>query len=148
MSLLEFVKNVGDRLFETDAEAAENIRNHLDIKLTGLTNLGVGYDDGVATLSGDAESQTVRAKAILIAGNVDGVETVVADDLRAPDPKAAEPEPKEEFYTIVSGDTLGAIAKRYYGSAHEYTRIFAANREVISDPDKIYPGQKIRIPLD
>ena len=148
MSLLEFVKNVGDRLFENNAEAAENIRNHLDIKLTGLTNLGVNYDDGVATLSGDCENQAVKAKAILIAGNVDGVRTVVADDLNAPQPKQTAPEPKEEYYTIVSGDTLGAIAKRYYGNASEYTKIFAANREVISDPDKIYPGQKIRIPLD
>ena len=148
MSLLEFVKNVGDRLFETDAEAAENIRNHLDIKLTGLTNLGVNFDDGVATLSGDCENQAVKAKAILITGNVDGVQSVVADDLRAPPPKQSEPEPREEYYTIVSGDTLGGIAKRYYGDASAYTRIFAANREVISDPDRIYPGQKIRIPLD
>ncbi|MDH3988527.1 MAG: LysM peptidoglycan-binding domain-containing protein, partial [Gammaproteobacteria bacterium] len=47
-----------------------------------------------------------------------------------------------------SGDTLGAIARKFYGKASAYTRIFEANREIISDPNKIYPGQKIRIPLD
>ena len=48
---------------------------------------------------------------------------------------------------IKSGDTLGKIARHYYGNANRYPRIFDANREVIEDPDKIYPGQKIRIPL-
>jgi len=54
---------------------------------------------------------------------------------------------KVEYYTIVSGDSLSKIAKRYYGNAMDYPKIFEANREVIEDPDKIYPGQKIRIPL-
>ena len=48
----------------------------------------------------------------------------------------------------MSGDTLGAIAKRYYGNASKYMKIFEANKDIISDPDKIYPGQKIRIPLE
>lgn len=76
-----------------------------------------------------------------------GVEKVVADDLRAPEPPP-EAVSKDEFYEIVSGDTLGAIARKFYGKASAYTRIFEANREIISDPNKIYPGQKIRIPLD
>jgi nucleoid-associated protein YgaU len=49
-------------------------------------------------------------------------------------------------YEVVSGDTLSAIAKREYGSANEWRRIFEANRDVIKDPDRIYPGQKLRIP--
>ena len=57
-------------------------------------------------------------------------------------------EPKVEFYVVESGDTLSKIAKRYYGDAMQYPRIFEANREVIEDPDKIFVGQKIRIPLD
>jgi nucleoid-associated protein YgaU len=99
----------------------------------------------------------VREQAILIAGNVAGVEKVVADDLTAPEPKPAaaeapeapaEPEEKTEIYEIVSGDTLGGIAKKYYGKASAYMKIFEANRDIIDDPNKIYPGQKIRIPLD
>jgi nucleoid-associated protein YgaU len=83
-----------------------------------------------------------------MAGNIQGVEKVVADDLRAPAPKPEEPEDKAEIYEIVSGDTLGGIAKKFYGSASKYMKIFEANREIISDPNKIYPGQKIRIPMD
>ena len=78
-----------------------------------------------------------------MAGNVKGVTEVVADDFIAP-----EPEVKVEYYVIESGDTLSKIAKQYYGNAMDYPKIFEANREVIKDPDLIYPGQKIRIPLD
>ena len=74
--------------------------------------------------------------AILITGKV------MAVTVKAPD------EPKVEYYEIVSGDTLSGIAKKYYGDPMQYPRLFEANREVIKDPDLIYPGQKIRIPLD
>ena len=72
----------------------------------------------------------------------------MADELKFPPPPPEEPVERVEFYEIVSGDTLGAIAKRYYGKASLYTRIHEANKELIPDPNKIYPGQKIRIPLD
>ena len=55
---------------------------------------------------------------------------------------------KVEYYEIKSGDSLSAIAKKFYGDALQYPRLFEANREVIKDPDKIYPGQKIRVPMD
>ncbi len=148
MGLFDFVKDVGRQVFDTDAEAADNIKEHLEIKTSGLSNLEVDFDDGVATICGDCTSAALREQAILIAGNIKGVEKVVADDLRAPEPKPEEPEEKAEIYEIVSGDTLGGIAKRYYGNASKYTTIFEANRDIISDPNKIYPGQKIRIPLD
>ena len=146
MGLFDFVKDVGRQIFDTDAEAADNIKAHLDMSLTGISNLEVDFDDGVATLCGDCTNQATRDQAVLIAGNIQGVEKVVADDLKAPPPKPEEPEEKVEFYEIVSGDTLGGIAKKYYGSAGKYMKIFEANREIISDPNKIYPGQKIRIP--
>ena len=148
MGLFDFVKDVGRQIFDTDAEAADNIRQHLEIKTTGLSNLDVQFDDGTVTICGDCQNQAVRDQAILIAGNIQGVEKVIADDLRAPEPKPEEPEEKAEIYEIVSGDTLGAIAKRYYGNASKYMKIFEANKDIISDPNKIYPGQKIRIPLD
>ncbi|MDH3533739.1 MAG: LysM peptidoglycan-binding domain-containing protein, partial [Gammaproteobacteria bacterium] len=108
----------------------------------------VEFDDGVATICGDCKNQAVRDQAILLAGNIKGVKKVVADDLKAPKPKKEEPVEKSEFYEIVSGDTLGGIAKKYYGSAGKYMKIFEANRDIIKDPNKIYPGQKIKIPLD
>lgn len=148
MGLLDFAKDVGRQLFDTDAEAADNIKEHLEIKLSGIRNVEVDYDDGVATICGECDDQSVKNNAILIAGNVKGVEKVIADDLVAPPPAPEEEEPKEDFYTIKSGDTLGAVAKHYYGKASAYMRIFEANRDIISDPNKIYPGQKIRIPLD
>jgi nucleoid-associated protein YgaU len=148
MGLLDFVKDVGRQIFDTDAEAADNIKQHLEIKTHGLSNLDVQFDDGTVTICGDCINQAVRDQAILIAGNIQGVEKVIADDLKAPAPKPEEPEEKAEIYEIVSGDTLGAIAKRYYGNASKYMKIFEANKNIISDPNKIYPGQKIRIPLD
>ena len=151
MGLFDFVKDVGRQVFDTDSEAADNIKQHLEIKTSGLSNLDVQFDDGVATICGDCTSEAVRNSAILVAGNIQGVEKIIADDLRAPAPapeKAEEPVETVEYYEIASGDTLGAIAKRFYGSASKYTKIFEANRDIISDPNKIYPGQKIRIPSE
>lgn len=147
MGLLDFAKDVGRQLFDTDAEAADNIRQHLEVKLTGISNLDVAFDDGVATLCGECVNEATRNNAILIAGDVKGVERIVADDLTFPEPVEEEKE-KFDTYEIVSGDTLGAIAKRFYGKASLYTRIHEANKELIPDPNKIYPGQKIKIPLD
>ena len=148
MGFLDFAKDVGRQLFDTDAEAADNIKEHLDIKLSGLKNLDVKFDDGVATLTGECVNEATKNSAVLIAGNVKGVEKVIADGLTFPPPQAKEEQEKVEFYEIVSGDTLGGIAKRYYGKASLYTRIHEANKELIPDPNKIYPGQKIKIPLD
>ena len=148
MSLFDFAKDVGRQLFDTDDEAADNIKQHLDIKLSGLKDLTVEFDDGVATICGECTNEATRNNAILIAGDIKGVEKVVADDLIFPEPKVEEPKEKVEYYEIVSGDTLGGIAKRFYGNASKYTRIHEANKELIPDPNKIYPGQKIKIPLD
>jgi len=149
MGLMDFVKDVGRQIFESDSEAADKIKQHLDIRMSGISNLEVDFDDGCATLKGDCVNQATKDNAVLIAGNIKGVEKVVADDLKvsAPEPEAPA-EPEADFYTIVSGDTLGAIAKRYYGKASAYMKIFEANRDIIDDPNKIYPGQKIRIPKD
>ena len=147
MGLFDFAKDVGRQLFDTDKEAADNIKQHLDIKLAGIKNLDVAFDDGVATICGDCANEATRNSAVLLAGDVKGVEKVIADDLKFPEPKEEEKE-KVEYYEIVSGDTLGGIAKRFYGKASQYTRIHAANKELIPDPNKIYPGQKIKIPLD
>jgi nucleoid-associated protein YgaU len=147
MGLLDFAKDVGRKLFDTDDEAADNIKQHLEVKLSGIKNLDVKFDDGVATICGDCPNEATRTSALLIAGDVKGVEKIVADDLTFPEPVEEEKE-KLEFYEIVSGDTLGGIAKKFYGKASLYTRIHEANKELIPDPNKIYPGQKIKIPMD
>ena len=147
MGLFDFAKDVGRQLFDTDAEAADNIRQHLEIKLSGITNLDVAFDDGVATICGNCPNEATRNNAILIAGDVQGVEKIIADDLKFPEPVEEEKE-KFDLYEIVSGDTLGGIAKKFYGKASLYTRIHEANKELIPDANKIYPGQKIKIPLD
>ncbi|MEZ5565683.1 MAG: peptidoglycan-binding protein LysM [Gammaproteobacteria bacterium] len=158
MSFLDFAKNVGRQLFDRDDVAADRIKENLGISLSPIANLQVAFDDGCVTLSGECTSQGQRENAILLAGNVKGVDKVVADQLtiRQPLPKSADPAAtvidapleKVEFYEIKKGDTLSGIAKHFYGNAAKYPRIFEANREVIVDADKIYPGQKIRIPLD
>ena len=152
MGFLDFVRDAGEQLFKTDADAAKNIREFLEVRTSGIRNIEVDYDDGVATLCGDCVNQATKDNAILMVGNLKGVEKVVADELKVDPPKEtakpAAPPPKAEFYTIQKGDTLSALAKRYYGKAGEYMRIVKANKDIITDPDKIFPGQKIRIPLE
>ena len=146
MGILDFVIDKGKALIGAGNEA-EEIQNMLNEELPGkIDGLKVEFNDGIVALSGEADSQYTIFQATLLAGNVKGVKEVTYDSLTS---KAAaeEGETKNEFYTIESGDSLSKIAKKYYGDANEYPKIFEANREVIKDVDLIYPGQKIRIPL-
>ncbi len=143
MGLLNFAKGIGKKLFNNEAEASDKIASYIEEDNPGINNLQVTVEDGVASISGEAESAEALEKTVLMAGNVRGVSEVRSDDITAP--AATE---KVEYYEIVSGDTLSAVAKKFYGKSSAYMRIFEANREVIKDPDKIYVGQKIRIPLD
>mgnify|MGYP001818218633 CR=1 FL=1 len=74
MGLFDFVKDVGRQIFDTDAEAADTIKSHLKVKTHGLSNLEVELDDGTVTLCGDCSNQAVREQAILITGNIQGME--------------------------------------------------------------------------
>lgn len=149
MGIFDFAKDIGRQVFSSDAVAAENIDEMLNIKLSPIKDLTVDFDDGTVTLCGECMDQRHREQAILLAGNVKGVAKVSSDDLTYPAPAEDQPAvEKVEFYEIKSGDTLSAIAKAFYGDFNKYPQIFEANRDVIEDPDKIYPGQKIRIPLD
>jgi nucleoid-associated protein YgaU len=143
MGLFDFIGNIGDKIFGSEDEAADKIKESIETNNPGVQDLGVTYNDGVVELSGTADSAEAMEKAVLMAGNVQGVTEVKADAIAAPPQQA-----KVEYYVIQKGDSLSAIAKRYYGNAQDYPRIFDANREVIKDPDLIYPGQKIRIPLE
>ncbi len=144
MGLFDFVKSIGEKVFGSKDDPAAKIREHLESRGLGITNLTVEFqeDNGKVFLAGQAPSPEAKEKAVLLAGNVKGVAEVYAEKLTAPEQKA-----KVEYYIIQSGDTLSKIAKKYLGDAMAYPKIFEANREVIKDANLIYPGQKIRIPL-
>jgi nucleoid-associated protein YgaU len=141
MGLFDFWKDKGEDVINDEAKAADDIKQHVEAADVEVDDLDVAYNDGVVDLAGSAASAEAKERAVIAAGNIKGVEQVQADSLQAP----AQTE-DVDFYTIESGDTLSALAKRYYGDAMQYVKIFEANRGIISDPDKIYPGQKIRIP--
>ncbi|MFC1681181.1 peptidoglycan-binding protein LysM [Pseudomonadota bacterium] len=144
MGLLDFASEIGKKLFGSEEEGGEKIKQHIEDDNPGIEDLQVEVKDGVAEIKGKAKDQSALQKAILMAGNVFGIKEVKADEVEAP-PATVE-EAKVEYYEIQKGDTLWAIAKVHLGNGAKYTEIFEANREVIKDPDLIYPGQKIRIP--
>ena len=151
MGLLDFIKDAGKDLFGGKEEnAAASIKKEIERALGNqVDKLGVRYDKGRVTLVGQAKNQAAREKAALIAGNVKGVSYVDDDRLEVVGQRQAGQTAsarQSQYYTIESGDTLSKIAKEKYGDAGAYDKIFEANREVIEDPDKIYPGQRIRIP--
>jgi nucleoid-associated protein YgaU len=57
-------------------------------------------------------------------------------------------EPAEQTYTVVSGDSLSKISKKFYGDANHWRRIFDANQDQLKDPDEIFPGQTLKIPSE
>ena len=148
MGLFDFVSGMGKKIFSKDEEADENIQAHINENNPGIDGVEVNYDNGVVNLIGTAESPEAMEKAVLIAGNVQGVEEVNIDGMEVPEASESTEETENvEYYVIQSGDTLSGLAKTYYGNPMDYLLIFEANKEVIIDPDKIYVGQKIRIPL-
>ena len=142
MGMFDFLKDVGAAIFGKGKNEAEEIEKLIKTDLGDrVKNLVVEFDDGVVTLSGECDSHATKEKAVLLAGNIKGVASVNDENLTSP-----KPVEETEFYTVVRGDSLSKIAKRYYGNAMKYPVIFEANREVIKDPDLIYPGQVLRIP--
>jgi nucleoid-associated protein YgaU len=158
MGIFDFVKDAGERFFGGGAEKApepkqRTLEEVLADKAKGksLTQMvgamGIAVEDvhvtfreGVATVTGKAKSQADREKLILLLGNTQGVGRV-EDDIAV-----EKPAPEARMHTVVAGDTLSKIAKHYYGNAMKYPEIFEANRPLLKDPDKIYPGQVLRIP--
>ena len=141
MGLFDFASGIGNKIFGGNDNPAEKIAENIEAAQLGIENLSIDFNEGIVTISGDAPTPEVAEKAILIAGNIEGVNQVVNNTNQ----QQLESE-QVEYYLIQSGDTLSKIAKAYYGDAQAYNQIFEANREVIQDPDKIFVGQKIRIP--
>jgi len=142
MGLLDFIKDAGASLFGGGKDEAGEIKSMLESNFPGrIDNLKVEYDDDVVTLYGQADDQDTREKALLLAGNVKGV-AAVNDDYFTIKPVVEE----TTYYVVQPGDNLSKIAQKTIGNANKYNAIFEANREVIKDPNLIYPGQKLRIP--
>lgn len=75
--------------------------------------------------------------------NVQGGGSSTAPSAPPPTPSAA---PAPRTYTVAAGDSLSKIAKKLYGDANQWKRIFEANRDQIKNPDLIHPGQVLKIP--
>jgi len=140
MGLFDFVKNAGKALFGSDeANAAEAIAKEVgDPSLA--KKLNVEIDGENVKVSGDVPSQEMREKIIVAAGNVEGI-SKVQESLTT-----TGTDPEGGFHTVEKGDTLWAISQKSYGDGAKYKLIFEANRPMLSHPDKIYPGQVLRIP--
>jgi LysM repeat protein len=115
----------------------------------GVSDLGAQVDGKFVTLTGEVPSMDVKAKVMEAFNNLIETENTL-NSIRVVEPAPAEPapapEPEETIYEVVSGDTLGAIAQKYYGKASLYMKIFDANRDILDDPDLIKVGQKLKIP--
>jgi nucleoid-associated protein YgaU len=165
MDLIDFVKDAGEKLFghgeaqaavkeatadpanqakaqAANAAAADAILDYIKAQNLSATGLTVTYDGATSTASvfGVAPDQATREKIVLCCGNVAGVAKV--NDMMSVD----QSQPEAQFYTVVSGDNLSKISKHYYGDANQYMKIFDANKPMLTSPDRIYPGQKLRIP--
>jgi len=161
MSLISFIKDAGEKLFgrkpeaaadpaalqaqaeATNATAATAIAGYIVAQGLKVEGLDVAFDGATGTVSvaGEAIDQATHEKVILCCGNVHGVSQV--DDSMT----TAEPADQSRWYTVVRGDTLSAISKSQYGNANQYPKIFEANKPMLTHPDKIYPGQVLRIPV-
>ena len=143
MRLWNFVKSAGKKIGIGSAEASEAEPEALkkEVEDLGLdaSGLRVELDDDTVRLSGTAKSQEEKEKAILAVGNIEGV-AKVEEKIEAPDPK------QPVFHTVEKGDTLWAVAEKHLGDGNRYNEIFEANRPMLSDPDKIYAGQMLRVP--
>ncbi len=152
MGIFNFVKTAGEKLFNLSPAkvAADVLSDHIRKFKLGNDKVKVEHDDGKVKVSGEVASQEEKEKILLALGNVQGVESV-EDSITVAAPSGTTSESAATpgapvFYTVKKGDTLSAISKHFYGNANLYNRIFEANRPLLSHPDKIYPGQMLRIP--
>ena len=144
MGLFDFVGDIGRKLFSKAEDASEAVTKHIAEDNPGVVKVSVTVENVVANIQGVAASATALEKAILMAGNIAGITSVNADSVAIQSGENLAGD--DEFYVIQKGDTLWAIAEKTYGNGAKYTAIVEANKEVIKDADKIFPGQKIRLP--
>jgi nucleoid-associated protein YgaU len=158
MGLISFIKDAGAYLFGAGAGNAvaatqakpvttDILKQQVDILGIPVKDLKVAFADPVATVGGAVGSNSDKEKIALAVGNTPGVGKV--DDqltVEGGGAGAAAGGTAANLYTVKKGDTLSAIAKAEYGDANKYPVIFEANKPMLKDPNKIYPGQVLRIP--
>lgn len=147
MGMFDFLKNAGEKVLDVipGASGVKSLLDHLHRKGLQSKNVEVEYDPASAGVKvrGSAPNRAEAEKIAIALGNVQGVARVDTTALKVehePEAKAAR------FYTVKSGDSLSKIARSLYGDAKKHSHIFDANRPLLKDPDKIYPGQVLRIP--
>lgn len=144
MGLFSFLKTVGQKIgLGDDSPKAEDLKKSLDAHKLGTEGVQVSVVNDKVVLKGQVKDQATLEKALLAVGNAKGVAEVDTDGL-----KVEKAEPESVLYTVKSGDNLWKIAEAHYGKGQgdKNTIIFEANRPMLSSPDKIYPGQVLRIP--
>ena len=159
MGLFSFLKNAGSKVLTKKAAAEvkspeitkmeeelfrkqklfllQSVVDNTGIK---IKNLELDLNDDTVTIYGQVKKQADKERLILAIGNVGGIASV--DDRIGVDKE----EPAAEFYTVKKGDSLSKIAKKYYGDPMKYKQLFEANQPLLKDPNKVFPGQQIRIP--
>ncbi|WP_306578821.1 peptidoglycan-binding protein LysM [Pseudomonas sp.] len=145
MSLFSFVKEAGEKLIDLltpgNANAEEQLKEHVKKVGLGNPNISATVEGDKIILKGEVASQEEKEKIILAAGNINGVASV-EDQITVTGPVVVA----ARFVTVKKGDTLSAISAVVYGNANQYNKIFEANKPMLKHPDKIYPGQVLRIP--
>lgn len=166
MGMFSFIKEAGEKLFgrgeakaaqeaATAAPTPENIEalsqaagdaiaTYIGTMNLKVEALDISFDapSGRVTVAGVAPDQATKEKVLLCCGNVASVSAV--NDLMT----VSSPEPESQWHVVVSGDNLSKISKEFYGTPNKYPQIFEANKPMLTHPDKIYPGQVLRIPPD
>lgn len=145
MSLLSFVKEAGEKLIDLltpgNANASEQLKEHISKVGLGNPNVQATVDGDKVTVTGEVASQEEKEKILLAVGNIAGIGSV-EDKITVTGPVVVA----AEFVEVKAGDTLSAISLRVYGNANQYQKIFEANKPMLKNVNKIYPGQKLRIP--
>lgn len=176
MGLFDFMKNAGEKIFgkDDDVDQTKPLSQHLRENGIDPSGIDFKFEGSTAILSGTVKDQDSREKAVLVVGNVEGIErvddrlrvaragadfgnVVASSDTVAGSAAGASSSVAHasagsngdwasKTYTVESGDTLSGISKKVYGDAGKYQQIFQANQPMLKDPDRIYPGQVLRIP--
>ncbi|WP_448206642.1 peptidoglycan-binding protein LysM [Azospirillum sp. sgz302134] len=154
MGLFDFFRrDSGDKVSDADTPTPDELKRHVSQLGLPANGLDIQVADDTVTVRGNVTSQEEKEKIAVALGNVKGVSrvddqtTVVRSNADQPTVAPSEqPNMQSQFHTVEKGDTLSAIAQKVYGDAQLYGKIFEANKPMLKDPNKIYPGQVLRIP--
>ena len=127
MGLFDFVSDIGKKVFSKEEDASKAVTQHIAEDNPGVENLSVTVENGVANIQGVAANAAALEKAVLMAGNIQGIHSVTSDaSINGGETLGSD----ETFYVIQKGDTLWKIAEKAYGNGAKYTAIVEANKEV------------------